>query len=65
MRNQFISAGLAEADYGVVIDTENWRVDLDATARKRDEISRARGWSEPPKVNRGRLPAPPENEAAE
>jgi N-methylhydantoinase B len=65
VRNQFVSAARAEADYGVVIDTASWRVDQDATASKRDELSRQRGWSEPPKVNRGRLPATPENEAAE
>jgi N-methylhydantoinase B len=65
VRNQFVSAARAEADYGVVIDTASWRVDQDATARKREELSRERGWSEPPKVNRGRLPATPENEAAE
>jgi N-methylhydantoinase B len=65
VRNQFVSAARAEADYGVVIDTANWRIDQEATARKREELSRERGWSEPPKVNRGRLPATPENEAAE
>ena len=33
MRNEFVSAAKAEADYGVVIDTETWTVDAAATER--------------------------------
>jgi N-methylhydantoinase B len=52
VRNEFISPGKAEADYGVVIDTGAWHVDAPATKRRRAEISTTRGWRTPPKVQR-------------
>ena len=50
VRNEFISAAKAEADYGVVIDTARWVVDRAATEQRQAEIRRSRGWSEVPKV---------------
>jgi N-methylhydantoinase B len=52
VRNEFISAVKAEADYGVVIDTKVWKVDAVATKRRRSEISASRGWRTVPKVQR-------------
>jgi len=50
VRNELLSPAKAEADYGVVVDTRTWRVDMAATARRREEIRRVRGWREVPKV---------------
>ena len=50
VRNELISLAAAAHDYGVVIDTHNWKVDDAATRRLRAEIQAARGWSEVPKV---------------
>ena len=50
VRNELLSPQKALADYGVVIDTAAWAVDAAATARRREEIRRARGWTEIPKV---------------
>jgi N-methylhydantoinase B len=50
VRNELLSPAKALSDYGVVVDTANWTVDGEATARRRDEIRRARGWTETPKV---------------
>jgi N-methylhydantoinase B len=50
VRNELISLSAAANDYGVVIDTHNWKVDDAATQRLRTEIQAARGWSEVPKV---------------
>jgi N-methylhydantoinase B len=52
VRNELLSPGKALADYGVVIDLAAWAVDTNATARRREEIRRARGWREIPKVQR-------------
>jgi N-methylhydantoinase B len=52
VRNQLLSPAKAEADYGVVIDVQRWSVDAAATARRRDAIRAARGWSTPPQVQR-------------
>jgi N-methylhydantoinase B len=52
VRNEFLSAGKADADYGVVIDTDQWSINADATALRRDEIRTARAWSEVPTVQR-------------
>jgi N-methylhydantoinase B len=52
VRNELLSPGKAAADYGVVVDTERWVVDEAATKRRREEIRRARGWREVPKVQR-------------
>ena len=40
----------AQSDYGVIVDTEAWRVDEAATEKLRAEIRSARGWREAPKV---------------
>lgn len=50
VRNELLSPEKALADYGVVVDTMKWTVDAAATARQREEIRRARGWTETPKV---------------
>jgi N-methylhydantoinase B len=50
VRNELLSATKAAADYGVVVDTARWAIDTAATAKLREEIRRARGWSEVPKV---------------
>ena len=57
VRNEYVSPEGARADYGVVIDVETWRVDAAATTRTRDKMRRARGWSKPPFIDRGELPA--------
>ena len=51
VRNELLSPEKALADYGVVIDLD-WRVDEAATARRRCEIAKARGWAIVPKVQR-------------
>jgi N-methylhydantoinase B/oxoprolinase/acetone carboxylase alpha subunit len=50
VRNELLSTAKAVADYGVVIDTAKWSIDLTATAKARADIKRARGWTETPKV---------------
>ncbi|MFY0614885.1 MAG: hydantoinase B/oxoprolinase family protein [Hyphomicrobiaceae bacterium] len=57
VRNEFLSAAMAETDYGVVIDTTTWKVDAAATTKRRDDIRRERNWSEVPAVQRGKSPA--------
>ena len=52
VRNELLSPHKAMADYGVIVDTATWTIDASATARRRDEIRRARGWTETPKVQR-------------
>jgi N-methylhydantoinase B len=52
VRNELLSPGKAEADYGVVIDTTRWLVDDTATQQRRAGIREARGWSTAPKVQR-------------
>ena len=48
VRNELLSPAKAAADYGVVVDTARWTVDAAATAKRREEIRRARGWDEVP-----------------
>ena len=36
VRNELVSPAAAEREYGVVIDTEGWRVDEAATSRLRE-----------------------------
>src|ERR1700759_4646319 len=48
VRNELLSPAKALADYGAVIDTAKWTVDLAATALRREDIRRARGWTETP-----------------
>jgi N-methylhydantoinase B len=50
VRNELLSAQRAEADYGVVI--AGGKLDAAATARRREEIRRARGWRQVPAVQR-------------
>jgi N-methylhydantoinase B len=50
VRNEYLSAARAKADYGVIVDTAAWRVDEAATRKLRAEIAAARGWREVPKV---------------
>jgi N-methylhydantoinase B len=57
VRNELLSTAKAMSDYGVVIDTDQWRVDVDATVARRDEIRIARAWREPPTIQRGEPPA--------
>ncbi len=63
VRNEFLSAEKAAADYGVIVDTTAWQVDTAATTRQREELRRQRAWSEVPAVQRGKSPAT--QEAAE
>jgi N-methylhydantoinase B len=50
VRNEFLSAARAKADYGVIVETRGWRVDDAATQKLRAEMRAARGWREVPKV---------------
>lgn len=50
VRNELISVHAAAADYGVIIDVANWKVDLDATREQRDTLRTARGWRQVPQV---------------
>ncbi len=50
VRNELLSPQKALADYGVVVDAAVWTVDAPATARRREEIRQARGWTSVPKV---------------
>ena len=50
VRNEFVSADRAAADYGVVIDTATWTIDEAATARRKEAIRQARGWRGVPVV---------------
>ena len=59
VRNELLSSAKALADYGVAIDTTTWTVDRAATTRNREEIRRARGWTETPKVQRHDPPGLP------
>jgi len=52
VRNELLSPDKAAADYGVVIDTNGWRIDAAAAAECRAEIRVRRGWRELPKVQR-------------
>ncbi|HEU0061278.1 MAG TPA: hydantoinase B/oxoprolinase family protein [Hyphomicrobiaceae bacterium] len=57
VRNELLSLGKAAADYGVVIDPARLSVDLEATAKRRAEIARRRGWPAPPVLQRRPPPA--------
>ncbi len=52
VRNELVSPESARDDYGVIIDPRTWTVDEDATARRRDSLRAARGWTQPPAVSR-------------
>src|SRR6185295_7844391 len=59
VRNEFLSAKQAKLDYGVVVNTETWRVDHNATKALRARIAASRGWREVPKVQRYSVVASP------
>ena len=69
VRNELLSLAKAEADYGVIIDAQRWRVDAPATQQRQAEIRAVRAWREVPKVQRtdplARAPATLEEQAAE
>jgi N-methylhydantoinase B len=50
VRNELLSPEKAADDYGVVVDTQHWAIDEAATAKRREELRRARGWDVVPKV---------------
>src|ERR1044071_9787333 len=50
VRNELLSPGKAEADYGVVVNVRDWTINDAATTRRRDEIRKARAWDTVPKV---------------
>jgi N-methylhydantoinase B len=50
VRNEFVSLGAAERDYGVVILTDPLRVDDAATQSRRAHARVARSWSETPSI---------------
>jgi len=62
VRNELLSPARARQDYGVVVDIASWTVDAAATQRARAAIRAARGWREPPAVQRQ---DPPSARAAE
>jgi N-methylhydantoinase B len=57
VRNELLSVARAAADYGVVVDTGRWRVDVAATEACRARIRTARGWRETPAVQWREPPA--------
>jgi len=50
MRNELLSPGKALSDYGVVIDSTHWTVDVAATGTHRARIRSERAWETVPKV---------------
>ena len=56
VRNEYVGVAAAREEYGVIVDTERWRVDAEATAALRAELRRRRAWREVPTIDRGRLP---------
>ena len=52
VRNGLVGLQSARDDYGVVIDVQQWKVDEVATRDLREELRRARGWTESPPVSR-------------
>jgi N-methylhydantoinase B len=61
VRNELLSPEKALADYGVVL--RNNEADAAATAKRREEMRRLRGWHEVPKVQ-WHDPLPPKRKAA-
>src|SRR5262249_7752077 len=58
VRNEVLSPAKAAADYGVVIDTRRWTVDVAATRTQRASIAAARAWRTVPKGQREEPPSP-------
>ena len=52
VRNEFVSRRSASDDYGVVFTGDGFEVDGGATAARRAELRKKRGWTEPPVVSR-------------
>jgi len=50
VRNEKVGVGSARDDYGVVLDTAVWTVDVPATEKLRAKMRRSRNWTEVPKV---------------
>ena len=50
VRNEYISVEGANRDYGVVIDTLTWNIELEATQNLRESRRRLRGEAIPPIV---------------
>ena len=51
VRNELVSAEAARTGYGVIVDTEAWRVDIDGTSALREQMRSSRGWEKPPFVS--------------
>ena len=51
VRNELVSAEAARTGYGVIVDTEAWRVDIDGTSALREQIRSSRGWKKAPFVS--------------
>jgi N-methylhydantoinase B len=52
VRNEVVSVAAARADYGVIVEAHSFEVDRAGTARLRDQMRAARGWTKPPAVSR-------------
>ena len=52
VRNDIVSRERGEACYGVVVDTQAWRVDAAATEKRRAVLRAERGWTATPFVSR-------------
>jgi N-methylhydantoinase B len=50
VRNEKVGTASARDDYGVVLDTDAWTVDVTATEKLRAEMRVERNWTEVPKV---------------
>ena len=51
VRNELVSAEAARTGYGVIVDTEAWRVDIDGTSALREQMRSRRGWEKAPFVS--------------
>jgi N-methylhydantoinase B len=57
VRNEMLSADKARSDYGVIVDTQAWRVDQDASRRLRERMRETRGGELPAVSWHDRTPA--------
>jgi N-methylhydantoinase B len=71
VRNELLSPGKANDDYGVILDTARWQVDEERTWVRRAQLRASRGWASVPTVQRDdpqpaapRVAAPPVRDAA-